>query len=89
MKHLPSILGFISVAFQAAIGFSFLWIANLDSLKALLGNDVSVLAPAINELIVLYRGLLSLARSIFLDTGVVLLCCAALSVFAIVNRPKS
>lgn len=93
MKALDIAIGAVSVLIQLSLAVGMLWLVNLDSFVALLKQDISAISPgggeALRSLLVQYRELLSLARTILADGGVALLCSSTLGAFVFARQWRS
>jgi hypothetical protein len=84
MKHSRLIFGAISIGFQVITAALLLWAANDSSLTTVHTGDLP--GGAARQLIAEYRSLLSIARKIFIDAGIGLICSATLSVTSLCSR---
>jgi hypothetical protein len=84
MRRIDYVLGWVSVLLQLALAATLLWIAHSRALSELLagnfGPTTAMDNPSVDlhRLISDYRQLLALARGIFTDSAMVLICSSVL-----------
>ena len=78
----------VASVLQLGIAVALLWVANTDSLNLVLAStvDASQSTPEMARLILEYRQALAIARAIFSDVGIGLLCSVGLTAIVLYRQ---
>ena len=91
MKTVDFVVGWISVGFQVAFAVALLWMGNSESLGKVLSQNVTLGASSdlLTQVLIEYRQLLVIAREIYVDGGLLLVCSSLLQSIVLFRQWKS